>query len=247
MWQKKVKMTLHRSALLVSASLLLALAGQARGQDRAGPCDACSAEACNGAPESIFEPPCPAVCSTRFTRQCPVPAESKFEPRAMVAGKAHSVAARIEAETNATEARPPAEVPPPPAVRTVRAQQEREPPPLPLQPERPPLRLQSELAAGPESSHSALRPWKWTTLVAGAVLVGGGIALLAVDGHAGDQCWMPGTLSTCKQVLQTQPAGAALVAVGGASLIGATVLFVLDARRERKRPWLALAPSIPSL
>src|SRR5580658_8985265 len=124
--------------------------------------------------------------------------------------------------------------------------QEEAPPPVATVPRRlppPPPPVWQQAAQPPETTRvtrASLRPWKWTTLTAGLVLAGGGAALLALDGRVGGQCWMPGDLTTCKQLLQTQPAGAALVGVGAASLVSAVVLFAVDARRHHLRPHVSL-------
>jgi hypothetical protein len=60
-----------------------------------------------------------------------------------------------------------------------------------------------------------------------------------------DECWQPGDLSTCPQLYSTTAPGAALLAVGGGALIGAVVLFAVDARRA-SRPRTALRLPVPA-
>ncbi len=67
--------------------------------------------------------------------------------------------------------------------------------------------------------------------------VGGGVAL-GLNHHYGTDCWSPGDVTTCKSVYDTTSVGGAVLGVGAAALVGATVLFVIDARRgERHVAW----------
>lgn len=101
-----------------------------------------------------------------------------------------------------------------------------------------PARVRKRLMAGQIESGediAALRRFVGLTQAQFAEAMGISVhTLLAADGRYGDMCWMPGDLSTCQVVLQTQTAGAVLVGTGGAALVGATVLFVIDARRKRR-------------
>ncbi|MDW8284288.1 MAG: hypothetical protein RMK29_21500 [Myxococcales bacterium] len=70
--------------------------------------------------------------------------------------------------------------------------------------------------------------------ISGWVLAAGGAVLLGLDRRFGQECWQPGDVTTCPQVYTTLGPGAALVAVGGAALIGSVVLFAVDRRRQHK-------------
>ena len=69
--------------------------------------------------------------------------------------------------------------------------------------------------------------------VGGVLLAGAGAALLAIDKRYGTECWLPGDPTTCANLYRTQAPGIALLATGGVALVGATILFVRDARQAR--------------
>ena len=229
----RTRMTLRPSLFFVLVGLSLTLASRpGRCQDAPPAFDPGSQGLGPGA-DGVFRPFRLRDDGASPARQAPLSPENKFAPWP---GSAPQEPRRLQGAGEAP-------VPSAPIEATV----EPEPPPAPLQlsPEEEPLMTPLRVRASPRDSlagaSSSLRPWKWTTLGAGVLLAGAGAALLAVNGRTGDQCWMPGDLSTCRQVLNTQPVGAALVGAGGVSLIGAVILFSLDARH--RRPSLALVGS----
>jgi hypothetical protein len=86
----------------------------------------------------------------------------------------------------------------------------------------------------------AMGIFKWVTL---GVAVGGlaaGIPLIAIDGKK--TCGAPeGVL--CPENYATMAPGVALTVVGGLSAVASTVLFVLHAKKERRRALQATAVS----
>lgn len=78
---------------------------------------------------------------------------------------------------------------------------------------------------------------RWASIVGisvGAVLVAGGAALLAVDGDCPDGS-DPAGPDACQNTLATIPIGAALTAIGGASMIGFSVALGIGEARQKKR------------
>lgn len=76
---------------------------------------------------------------------------------------------------------------------------------------------------------------RWPALTLGGlglVALGGGAALLALEGR----CATPGDVNTCAEIYSTQSGGAALVAVGSAALFGGGAwLLTVSLRRSRHR------------
>lgn len=85
-----------------------------------------------------------------------------------------------------------------------------------------------------------LRAWR--------LLAGAGAALLALDKRFGADAPDEGLAcagGVCPNYYRTNVPGIALLAGGGAALVGATVLLVMDARK--RRPELRLSLAMPSL
>lgn len=85
--------------------------------------------------------------------------------------------------------------------------------------------------SAPARHHDALRPLKWVTLVGGALAIGAGAALFAVDGR-GTCTRAPGQLQ-CPDVYDTRTGGIVALAAGGALVVTSVVLFIVDRPRHR--------------
>lgn len=79
-----------------------------------------------------------------------------------------------------------------------------------------------------------LRPLKWAALAAGVagVVVGG--VLIGVHGQA--RCDLRSRELQCPELLNSRDAGIGVLSTGGALLVGAGVMFWLDARAGKVRP-----------
>lgn len=78
---------------------------------------------------------------------------------------------------------------------------------------------------------------RWASIVGisvGAVLVGAGAALIAIDGDCPDGTDPMGP-DACQNTLATLPIGAALTAVGAGSMVGFSVALGIGEAREKKR------------
>ena len=97
-------------------------------------------------------------------------------------------------------------------------------------------------ANGPQDDRGAPGSWmgvvKWVALGVAVAGLGAGIPLMALDGQ--------GTCdggNRCPDNYETLAPGVAVTAVGGAAVVGAVVLFVLDARnKKRARHQAGIAP-----
>lgn len=78
--------------------------------------------------------------------------------------------------------------------------------------------------------HVAPRGLSAGLVAAGSVGAGTGALLLGLDGR----CQNGGSNATCPMVFETDRAGAAVLAVGAAVLVGGVVLLAVDAARRRK-------------
>ena len=93
-------------------------------------------------------------------------------------------------------------------------------------------RVDVQLAAAPppERHRPALRAMKWVALVGGALAVGGGAALLALDGK--QACMRQPGQRLCPQRFDTLIPGAAVTAIGGALVVTGVILFAVDRPRR---------------
>jgi tetratricopeptide (TPR) repeat protein len=105
-------------------------------------------------------------------------------------------------------------------------------PEVEVEPPPAPLRTMSPEANTADSTRAArpLRVSKWVLLGGGLAGAGVGGILLGLDGHRGCP-----SAPYCATELDTKTAGIVTLATSGAVLIGAVVMFGLDARAERKR------------
>ena len=93
-------------------------------------------------------------------------------------------------------------------------------------------RVDIALTSGVPAHHGgALRPLKWVTLVGGALALGAGAALFAVDGHG--TCTRATGQRQCPDVYDTRTGGIVALAAGGALVATSIVLFVVDRPRGR--------------
>lgn len=225
---------MRRALILLSfAWLLLAPRGARCQEDAKVPCYTCRTDEC----PSLDAP----LCEKKPSRPRPVRPVAPRPPRT---DTTPTGAAKTEpAQTEPAQTEPAA----PPAAAAAGTSQT--PPAAPAVAPKPTLVLTPTAQPAPlptAPSSSRLRRWKWLTLGAGLVLAGVGGALIGIDHGYGSDCWMPGDISTCKQVLSSQPAGIAVASLGGVALVGAVTLFVLDARGEKAGPRLAWwTPRLP--
>ena len=92
-------------------------------------------------------------------------------------------------------------------------------------------RVDITLAVAPPPAHGhALRPLKWITLVGGALAVGAGAALVALDGHG--TCTRGVGQVECPDVYDTRTGGYVAIGAGGALVVTSVILFVLDRPRR---------------
>jgi hypothetical protein len=93
-------------------------------------------------------------------------------------------------------------------------------------------RVDISLTGGPPAGRaSAIKPLKWVTLVGGVLAVGAGAALVALDGKG--TCSRTSGQLQCPDVYDTQTAGIATLAGGGALVVTSVVLFVVDRPRHQ--------------
>jgi hypothetical protein len=83
--------------------------------------------------------------------------------------------------------------------------------------------------APPRRSH-ALRPLKWLTLAGGAIAIGAGAALLAVDGRG--TCSLHNGQRQCAELYDTRTGGIVALAAGGALVVTSVILLVIDRPRR---------------
>ena len=111
-----------------------------------------------------------------------------------------------------------------------------QPPVRPIEPEKKPVAGATDTGSG-----GWMRWAKWVGLGVAAGALAAGITLLVLDGQG--TCDLPEGVR-CPGTYDTQGAGIALTAVGGAAAAGAVVLFVLDARHQKQR--MAILPLGPA-
>jgi hypothetical protein len=102
------------------------------------------------------------------------------------------------------------------------------PPPPPVETAVPVPEVPPEAVEPDPPSSDGPPPLVWAGLGAGGLLVLGSIPLFLTDGVA--TC--DGPRQSCPEVYDTMPAGIAAVSIGGALIIGAVVLWILDKNDE---------------
>jgi hypothetical protein len=85
--------------------------------------------------------------------------------------------------------------------------------------------------SAPARHGDALRPLKWVTLVGGALAVGAGAALFAIDGRG--TCTPATGQRQCADVYDTRTGGIVALAGGAALVATSIVLFIVDRGRSR--------------
>lgn len=82
----------------------------------------------------------------------------------------------------------------------------------------------------PPVHRRALRAMKWVTLIGGLLAVGGGAAMIALDGH--QACRRQPGQRLCPNAFDTLIPGAATTAIGGALVVTGVILFAVDRPRR---------------
>ncbi len=103
-----------------------------------------------------------------------------------------------------------------------------------------PIQARFEATGGSDSTFDYdLRPRAyrvvvpWTLIGVGAVLVGGGAALVAIDGNQIQNSCNADIAGNCEFIRRTQPGGIAAISVGAAAIVTGTVFAILWRRNRR--------------